>query len=89
MAVHSHAEAVEMVLGVLRCGGRSDRWLRLADDGGYFTTPDTEFLRSDGSVESPPAVRIPVASDCNEIEEEEWADALIRELDALAAAATD
>lgn len=82
----SHAEAVNMVVSVLRNGGRSDRYLRLADDGHYFTTPDRTFLTDDGP-ETPPFVAIPVASDSTEFESEEWAEALIRELDTVIARA--
>lgn len=78
----TRTEAVEMVLAVLRDGSRNDRYLRVSDDGEYFTTPDREFLTADGR-ETPPSVKIPVAYDSTEYEEEEWAAALLDELDAV------
>jgi len=76
----NHNEAVKAVAKILADGNRSDRYLRVTDDGDYFTTPDYTFLTSDG-VETPVSVKIPVSESDSEEENEVWADALIRELD--------
>lgn len=81
-------EAVEMVLSVLRDGARNDRYLRQADDGHYYTTPDHTFLGDDGPY-SPPGVTIPVAYDTPEEQEEGWAEALLDELDEKVAGGGD
>jgi hypothetical protein len=76
----SKEKAVAEVLKVLRDGSRCDRYLRRSEDGTYFTTPDHTFLDANGPF-SPPSVSIPVAFDTTESEEEEWAEALLKELD--------
>lgn len=44
---------------VIQDGRRIDRYLRLSDEGNYFTTPDYEFIGPEGPY-CPPSVRIPV-----------------------------
>lgn len=78
-------EAVEMVTSALADGGRSDRWLRMSDDGEYFTTADRTFLGNDGPY-TPTAVKIPVSETGTEDEDREWAAALLAELDKALAA---
>ena len=73
-------EAVQMVVSVLADGSRSDRLLRQADDGHYYTTPDETFISNDGPY-SPPSVLIPVSYHGAEEDDEEWAEALLTELD--------
>ena len=73
-------EAVQMVVSVLADGSRSDRFLRQAEDGHYYTTPDETFISNDGPY-SPPSVLIPVSYDGTEEDDEEWAEALLTELD--------
>lgn len=79
-------EATKMVLGVMSDGSRHDRFLRVDENGEYFTTPDHTFLRLDGSRETPPAVEIPVddgANDLSDEDREENALAMILALDQL------
>ena len=86
--VQTRTEAVEVVLSVLRHGGRSDRYLRVTDAGVFFTTPDRTFLTADGP-ETPPFVTIPVASGTSEYEEEQWAEMLLSELESKIEEAND
>lgn len=74
-------EAVKIVLEVLRDGQRNDRYLRVAADGTYYTSPDKTFISDDGPY-TPTYVLIPVAYDCTEEEEDRWAASLVDELDA-------
>jgi hypothetical protein len=74
-------KAVEMVAAVINDGSRIDRFLRVAADGHYYTSPDKTFLTNDGP-ETPPHVAIPVGEDITEQDAEEWAEALLGELDA-------
>ncbi len=76
----TRSEARELVLSVLRDGQRSDRILRVADDGHYYTSPDLTFIGNDGPY-TPPYVKIPVSYDGTEQEEDAWAEAILEELD--------
>lgn len=76
----THAEAVQMVLSVLQDGRRLDRFLRQAEDGHYYTSPDRTFISGDGPY-TPPCVTIPVAYETSESDAEEWAETLLAELD--------
>ena len=80
----THAEAVQMVISVMRDSHRLDRYLQVADDGYYHTTPDRIVHGHHG--ENPvPSVHIPVGFEVAEESEEECAEALIQELGRLAA----
>lgn len=80
-STQTRAEAVQMVADVLTTPSRSDRILRRADDGHYYTTDAVEYLTSDGR-ECPPYVRLPAVNEPMSNEEvEEWAAAKIDELD--------
>ncbi len=81
--LQTHADAVAMIVSVIRDRQRSDRLLRMADDGHYYPTPDKTFLSDDGPY-TPPYVSIPFAdaSDATDEEAEEWAENAIDELDA-------
>lgn len=81
MTAQTKAEAIAEVMDVLSDGSRSDRYLRQAEDGTYFTTPDDTFLDNDGGRYSPPSVKIPVSDGGTEEEDEQWAEALIEQLD--------
>lgn len=83
--VQTRGEAIKMVMSVLANGRRPDRYLRQDDAGEYFTTPDYEFLTSEGR-EIPACVKIPVSYEGTEEDDMDWADTLIRELDVLIAA---
>lgn len=76
----THAQAVEMILSVMRDGQRNDRNLFRADDGHYFTSPDSRFIGNDGPY-TVPYITIPVSDGGNEYEEEETARLLIQQLD--------
>jgi hypothetical protein len=78
--IQTYADAVNMVSKVIADGQRIDRYLRVSDEGNYYTSPDREFLTSQGR-EVPVYVEIPVGGyDTSEEEEKEWAEALISEL---------
>ena len=72
----TRSEAVEMIVDVLADGNRSDRYLRQAEDGHYFTTSD---LSNDGPY-TPPSVKIPVSYDGTEDEDRDWAESLLDQL---------
>lgn len=80
MNEQTREEAVEMIVAVLSDGQRSDRYLRRAEDGHYYTSPDLTFLGNDGPY-TPPYVTIPVSYDGTEDEDRQCAEALIDELD--------
>ena len=83
----THAEAVQMVISVMRDGHRLDRYLQFAD-GHYHTTPDR--IAHDHHGENPvPSVHIPVGFEVGEESEEECAEALIQELGRLVAQAQE
>lgn len=73
---------LQIVLGVLRDGQRRDRYLRRAEDGHLYTSPDKTFLGDDGP-DTPAYVEIPVVYDATEDEEEEFAWTLIDLLDEI------
>ncbi len=83
-ATQTKNEIVKMILGVMRDGQRSDRYLRRADDGHYYTTPDLTFLSSDGERDTPPYASIPVddgSADMTPEDRWDWAASIIDELD--------
>jgi hypothetical protein len=80
----THAEAVQLVISVMRNGHRRDRYLQVGDDGHYYTTPDRTSHGHHG-VNPLPSVHIPEGYEVGEESEEECAEALIRELGRLAA----
>ena len=75
----THAEAVQMVISVMRDGRRLDRYLQVADDGHYYTTADHTYHGHHGATPLP-SVHIPEGYEVGEESEEECAEALIREL---------
>jgi hypothetical protein len=79
----SQYEAVKMVAEIIRDATRIDRYLRVANDGHYYTSPDKTFLTNDGP-ETPPYVVIPFGgTDASDDEYEESARMLLSELDML------
>lgn len=85
----TRAEAIEMVLSVLCDGSRSDRLLKISDDGGFFVTADRTYLNGSGGTYTTPCVTIPV-SDCGtEEEDRQWAEMLLDELENKTADAGD
>jgi hypothetical protein len=84
----TRAEAVQMVISVMRDTHRLDRYLQVADDGHYHTTPDRTAHGRHG--ENPvPSVHIPAGFEVGEESEEECAEALMQELGRLVAQARE
>lgn len=52
--------AVENIVDVMLTRSRTDRYLRKAEEGHYYTTADVVFVNQDGTY-TPPYVSIPVA----------------------------
>jgi hypothetical protein len=75
-------DIVQEIVAILRNGRRIDRFLRVADDGHYYTTPDKTYLTNNGP-DTPPYVTIPYAgSDVTDDEAEAWVELMIEELEA-------
>jgi hypothetical protein len=79
-----HADAVQMVISVMRDDHRLDRYLQVSDDGHYHTTPD-RIAHGHHGANPIPSVHIPLGCEVGEESEEERAEALIRELGRLVA----
>jgi hypothetical protein len=83
----THAEAVQMVIAVMRNGHRLDRHLQIADDRHYYTTPARTY--NGQGADARPFVYIPEGYEVGEESEEECAEALIQELGRLVAQAQE
>ncbi len=81
MTTQTRSQAIQMVAAVIEDPQRSDRILRRAEDGQYYVTDAEAYIGTSGP-EYPPSVRIPAANEELSPEAlEEWADALLSELD--------
>ena len=78
----TRGDAIALVVAVMTDRTRSDVYLRRADDGTYFTTPDAAFLGPDGQVVVPPAVMIPLNTEpITEDDADECAAEMLNQLD--------
>ena len=77
----THAEAVQMVISVMRDGRRLDRHLQIADDGHYYTTSAHTY--SGQGADARPFVHIPEGYEVGEESEEESREGLSGSLAAL------
>jgi hypothetical protein len=73
---------LDMIVAVLRDRQRSDRYLRMNDEGRYYTTPDRTFINDRDGQHTPAYVAIPAAdTELSDDEADDWAVAIIAELD--------
>ena len=78
----TRADAIELVVGVIQDGQRSDRYLRRTEAGEYYTTDAKGYIDDDGPY-NPPHVNIPWSGGDVDSDDDlgEWASELLDELD--------